>query len=226
MKKLFLLGGGGEIGSAIKEKFIACGYDVLAPRSTELDLSNPNAVTAYMAALKNQNFDALIFCAGRNNPAPVGQQSLDEIQKTLQVNCISVAQIAGALRSGFDQRGRGYILGISSLYGSISREGRVAYAMSKHALNGLMRTLALELGPSGILCNTLSPGFVKTEMTVKNNTPQTISSLERKIPLGFMAFPADIAEVAYFLCSEQNRYICGQDIVVDGGFMAGGFQHI
>ncbi len=226
MKKLLLLGGGGEIGSAIKEKFIACGYEVLAPRSTELDLSNSQDITTYMDALKGEDFDALIFCAGRNNPALVGQQSLEEIQKTLQVNCVGLAQIVGALRAGFERRRGGYILGISSLYGSISREGRVAYAMSKHALNGLMRTLALELGPSGILCNTLSPGFVKTKMTVKNNTPQTIAALERKIPLGFMAAPLDIAEAAYFLCSEQNRYICGQDIVVDGGFMAGGFQHI
>ena len=118
------------------------------------------------------------------------------------------------------------ILGISSLYGNISREGRAAYAMSKHALNGLISTLALELGPSGILCNTLSPGFVKTKMTLKNNTPETLAALERKIPLGRFASVQDIARIAYFLCSEENTYISGQDIIVDGGFMAGGFQHL
>lgn len=225
MKKLFLLGGGGEIGSAVKNKFSAAGYDVLAPGSRELDLSDLQAVEKYLQTLPT-DFDAIIFSAGRNNPAELGKLTLQEIQQTLNVNCLSVALICSHLRPSFEKRKQGHILGISSLYGTISREGRAAYAMSKHALNGLMQTLALELGPSGVLCNTLSPGFVKTKMTVKNNTPETMSALERKIPLGRMALPADIAEAAYFLCSEQNKYISGQDIIIDGGFMAGGFQRL
>ena len=63
-------------------------------------------------------------------------------------------------------------------------------------------------------------------MTLKNNTAETLSALERKIPLGRFASVQDIARIAYFLCSEENTYISGQDIIVDGGFMAGGFQHL
>ncbi|WP_428075724.1 SDR family NAD(P)-dependent oxidoreductase [Candidatus Avelusimicrobium luingense] len=225
MKTLFLLGGGGAIGSAIKALFIQQGYTVLAPRSRELDLSDSQAIVSYMEKFTSP-VDALIFCAGHNDPAPIGQLTNQEIQKTYQINTASFATLVAHLRKQFEQQKKGYILGISSLYGSISREGRAAYAMSKHAMNGLIQTLALELGPHGILCNTLSPGFVMTPMTQKNNTAQMIETLARQIPLGHLAAPEDIARVAYFLCSEQNQYITGQDIVVDGGFMAGGFQHV
>lgn len=224
MKRLFLLGGGGEIGSAIKEKFQSCGYEVISPRSRELDLSSLCAVEAYLGKFTGP-VDALVYCAGYNNPAEMGRLSLQEIERSWHINTLSFAWIVSKLRPVFEQQKRGRILGISSLYGTISREGRAAYAMSKHAMNGLVQTMALELGPYGVLCNTLSPGFVLTKMTVKNNTPQTLAAFERKIPLGRLASTTDIAQVAYFLCSEQNTYLTGQDIVVDGGFMAGGFQH-
>lgn len=224
MNTLFLLGGGGAIGSAIREKFTQEGYQVLAPRSIELNLSNSTAVADYMSQF-HYTVDAFIFCAGHNNPAEIGQLTATEIQKTLQINTLSFASIVAQLRPQFEKRKTGHILGISSLYGTISREGRAAYAMSKHAMNGFIQTLALELGPYGILCNTLSPGFVLTPMTQKNNSPAMIKKLARKIPLGKLADPTDIAQVAYFLCSPQNSYITGQDIIVDGGFMAGGFQH-
>lgn len=224
MKKLFLLGGGGEIGSAIKEKFQSCGYEVVAPRSSELDLGNLPAVENYMSTFTGP-VDALIYCAGHNDPAELGRLSLQEMERTWHINTLSFAWIVSKLRPVFEQQKQGHILGISSLYGTVSREGRAAYAMSKHAMNGLIQTMALELGPHGVLCNTLSPGFVLTKMTVKNNTPQTLAAFERKIPLGRLASTADIAKVAFFLCSDQNNYLTGQDIVVDGGFMAGGFQH-
>ncbi len=224
MKHLFLLGGHGAIGSAIKSEFEKNGYTVTAPSSKELDLSDSSALASYMKGL-TLPVDAVVFCAGHNDPAQIGQLTSEEIQKTLQINTISLSHIMAALRPQFEKQHSGYVLAISSLYGTVSREGRAAYAMSKHALNGLIQTLSLELGPHGVLCNTLSPGFVFTPMTRKNNSLEMIAALERKIPLGRLADPEDIARIAFFLCSEQNQYLTGQDIIVDGGFMAGGFQH-
>jgi 3-oxoacyl-[acyl-carrier protein] reductase len=120
--------------------------------------------------------------------------------------------------------GQGHILAVSSIYGSIARDRRSSYVMSKHALNGLIKTLAIELGRHNILVNAISPGFVDTAMTRSNNTVERIRQFENLIPLGRMAAPPEIARVAWFLCSRHNTYITGQDIVVDGGFMAGGFQ--
>ena len=118
----------------------------------------------------------------------------------------------------------GRVLVISSLYGFLGRTGRLPYVMSKHALNGAVKTLAIEFANHGVLVNAISPGFIGTKMTYKNNTPETISKFVSGIPLGHLGDPKDIAEVASFLCSPKNRYLTGQDLVVDGGFSVGGFQ--
>ena len=90
MKHLFLLGGHGAIGSAIKTEFEENGYTVTAPSSKELDLSDPAALTSYMKGL-TQPVDAVVFCAGHNDPAQIGQLTPEEIQKTLQINTISLS---------------------------------------------------------------------------------------------------------------------------------------
>jgi len=117
------------------------------------------------------------------------------------------------------------VLVISSLYGFLARSGRLPYVISKHGLNGAVKTLAIELAPYGVLVNSLSPGYIGTKMTYQNNSEETIAKLVLGIPLGRLGSAEDIAEVAEFLCSKKNKYINGQDIVVDGGFSIGGFQN-
>ena len=113
---------------------------------------------------------------------------------------------------------------ISSIYGFPARNGRLPYVASKHALVGIAKTLAIELGPSNILVNAVSPGYVDTKMTSANNDAATIERFRAGIPLGRLAEPAEIADVVAFLCGGGNRYLTGQDIVVDGGYSIGGFQ--
>ena len=84
--------------------------------------------------------------------------------------------------------------------------------------------LALELGPQGIKVNGLAPGFVETSLTRRNNSSEIIAHMEKSIPLGHLAETDDIAKIAYFLASEDNRYISGQTVIADGGYTAGGFQ--
>jgi 3-oxoacyl-[acyl-carrier protein] reductase len=97
--------------------------------------------------------------------------------------------------------------------------------MSKHALTGLIQTMALEFAAYDVKVNALSPGFVETAMTRKNNTEEIIDGFIKKIPLGKLAVTEDIANAAYYLCSPQNTYITGQNIIVDGGILAGGFEN-
>jgi 3-oxoacyl-[acyl-carrier protein] reductase len=92
------------------------------------------------------------------------------------------------------------------------------YSSAKHALDGITDTLAVELAQDNILINTVCPGFTDTEMTSQNNTPQQISALCEEIPIGRMAKPEEIARLVYFLGSEQNTYITGQKIAIDGGY--------
>ena len=120
--------------------------------------------------------------------------------------------------------GTGRVVVISSLYGFLSRYGRMPYVISKHGLIGFVKTLAIELGSIGATVNAVTPGYINTKMTSKNNTPETIEKIVKGIPVGRMGTPEEIADAVAFLASEQNTYINGHDLVVDGGYSIGGFQ--
>ncbi|WP_307971770.1 SDR family oxidoreductase [uncultured Brachyspira sp.] len=221
MKRVFITGGNGDIGSSIVEIFKINGYEVISPNSKELDLRDSKLIKEYFN--HNNNFDIFIHCAGINNPSIIEDLDFNNIKETMQINTFSFYEILKTLIP-YQKINGGYILAISSIYGQISRAGRTAYAMSKHALIGLIKTAAIELGKYNIKVNALSPGFVDTNLTRKNNNDEKIKIINESIPLSGIAKPTDIANVSYFLCSEKNTYITGQDITVDGGFICGGFQ--
>jgi len=223
MNKLLLTGGAGNIGQAIAKKFINNGVEVLLPDIEEMDLLSMESIDSYMQD-KVQDISIFIHCAGINFPKPIENILFEDLYKTMQINAFSFFRIVQLLSENFQRRKNGHILGISSIYGSFARKGRLSYSASKHCLSGMVKTLALEFGAYNVKCNTLSPGFVDTEMTRRNNDDKTIKSFENKVPLGRLAQVENIADVAYFLCSEQNKYINGQDIVADGGYTIGGFQ--
>ena len=91
---------------------------------------------------------------------------------------------------------------------------------------GTVRTLAIELGPQNIRVNSVTPGFIDTKLTRKNIPPDKLIEMTDKIPLARLGLPQDIADAVLFLHCDQARYITGQNIVVDGGFMAGGFMGV
>lgn len=224
MNKLLLLGARGGIGSAIKNVFENKGFSVVSPTSEELNLNNLEDIQENLSKLNLNDCNALIYCAGINNPKLIEQQPIDEYIKTLNINCLGFVEIVKYLIPIFKAKKEGHILAITSVYGIISREGRSAYSISKHALLGAVQCAALELGPWNIKVNALAPGFVATKLTTKNNTAEQIKELENKIALGRLATPEEIANVAYFLNSEQNSYITGQTIIADGGFLVGGYR--
>jgi 3-oxoacyl-[acyl-carrier protein] reductase len=120
--------------------------------------------------------------------------------------------------AGMKERHYGRIINISSVWGVISKAGRLSYTASKTALIGMTRTMAIELAPFGILVNAICPGFIDTDLTRKNLGADGIREVEKQIPVGRLARPEEIASVAGFLCSEKNSYITGQAILADGGY--------
>ena len=100
----------------------------------------------------------------------------------------------------------------------VSKRGRTVYSASKHGIHGLTKTLAVELAEHNILVNTVCPGFTLTELTRKNNTPEQIKEISLEIPMQRMAQPEEIASAICYLVSEQNTYLTGQLIAVDGGY--------
>ena len=215
---VLILGSSGGIGSAIAEYFKNNGHQVYAPVRPHFDITKKTE-------LKNiDNVNILINCVGINPTKPYEQIDEKDFQDVIDTNFLGFFDIIKQVSTVMKKSGGGYILNVSSLYGHLSRANRLMYATTKHAANGMMKTLAIELGKYNIKVNSLSPGFVMTDMTTKNNDRDKIKSWEEKIPLGKLADPEDIASVAYFLCSQENKYITGQDIIVDGGYSIGGFE--
>lgn len=116
------------------------------------------------------------------------------------------------------ERRYGRIVNISSVWAVVTKAGRLMYSTAKAGLGGMTRTLSVELAPYNVLVNALAPGYVNTELTRRNNTGAEIEAIERTIPVGRLAEPEEIAEVAAFLASDRNSYVTGQIIMVDGGF--------
>tara|TARA_Y100000590_G_C15331406_1_gene867823 strand:- start:311 stop:769 length:459 start_codon:yes stop_codon:yes gene_type:complete len=136
-----------------------------------------------------------------------------------KVNAISLLQICQNIKS---ENSIINVIAISSLYSHLSRIDRMPYVVSKHGLNGLIKSLALDFAPS-LLVNSVSPGFVDTKMTRKNNSPEKIEEIISKIPTGKLVDSQDIASIVKYLLLE-NKSITGQNIIVDGGYSCGGFE--
>lgn len=222
-KKVLLTGASGEIGKAILNKFQQQDYTVIAPTRQEMDLSDVESIDRYMQTVPD-DISVFIHCAGFNSPKEAADLTHQDILNTMQINTFSFHDMLRHLLPNFKNNGNGYILGISSMYGLISRQKRLAYSASKHALNGMIKTLALELGQYNIKVNGIAPGFVDTQMTRKNNNEAVINGFKAKIPLGELALPVHIANASYFLCAPENGYVNGEILVVDGGYSIGGYE--
>jgi 3-oxoacyl-[acyl-carrier protein] reductase len=223
MKRALILGGRGDIGGAISHQLSLDGLEVVSVGKSDFSLESFEEINAYFAKSGN-NFDVLVHSAGLNHPKLFEQLSEEEISESLDVNLRGFLHVVRICLPHWKKNNYGKILVISSLYGFLARRGRLPYVVAKHALCGAVKTLAIELAEHGILVNSVSPGYIETKMTHANNSPEVIQKLLKGIPLARLGTPQDIAEVASFLCSSKNKYLTGQDIVVDGGFSVGGFQ--
>jgi 3-oxoacyl-[acyl-carrier protein] reductase len=212
-----ITGGSRGIGAAIAERFRQAGAQVLTPSRNDLDLFSDASIDGWLARLGSP-VDILVNCAGINRLAGVADLSDDDLRDTLQVNLLAPLRLARGLCAGMKSLGYGRILNISSVWSVVYRESRLPYAISKSGINGMTRALAVELAPHGILVNGLAPGYIATDMTIRNNSPEEIDSIRTKIPTGRLGTPEEIAEIAAFLCSAANGLITGQTILADGGY--------
>ena len=223
-RKALVLGGTGNIGSAIAFRLEHdFGDKVLAVGSKALNLADVNSVDLFLEK-NGSNFDVLIHAAGFNQPGLFESLDIRNIELTLQANLMGFLRISQALIPHWKLHSRGSVVIISSLYGFFSRKGRMPYAVSKHALMGAMKTMAIELGEFGVMVNAVSPGYIDTKMTSKNNSPEVIQKLISGIPAKRLGSPDDVALAVSFLASPYNYYVNGLDLVVDGGYSIGGFQ--
>ena len=217
MRNALITGASRGIGAAIAEKLESDGCKIITPTRTELDLASDRSIEAYLSALKDP-IDILVNDAGINRIANIDAVQTRDLTDTLQVNLLAPFRLVQFLAPQMMARKFGRIVNISSVWSLVSKAGRISYTMSKAAINAMTRSLSVEYAPYNVLVNAVAPGYVLTDLTRQNNSEADLESIRQLIPLKRLAEPREIAQVVAFLCSEQNSYLTGQTIFVDGGY--------
>lgn len=219
MEQIALITGSSRgIGSAIARKFKSNGFNLLTPSRNELNLNDNLSIEAYCKKIE-VDIDVIINCAGVNTIATLNELDDAALNSMIQINLLAPLKIIQCLNDKMGKNCLGHIVNISSIWSFISKEGRCGYSAAKAGINGMTRTLALEFAPKNILINSVAPGYVNTELTKQNNTPEDLANIASLIPLQRLAEPEEIANLVYFLSSDMNTYITGQTIIIDGGYI-------
>ena len=144
------------------------------------------------------------------------RMSDDEWNDVIETNLSSIFRVTKEIVRDMMKQRYGRIINIGSVVGLSGNAGQVNYSSSKSALLGFSKSLAREVASRNITVNTISPGFIDTDMTKKLKEEQK-SALVSSIPLGRMGSAAELANVVKFIASEEASYITGENINVNGG---------
>jgi 3-oxoacyl-[acyl-carrier protein] reductase len=221
-------GAGSGIGAATAARLTADGAQVYTvDRAGEVgriaDVTAPgiSEILVAEAVARFGGLDILVPCAGISAFAPLADHTDEYWDQVLAVNVTAVFRIIRAAVERLKKSRHGRIITIGSTMSRFGAAGLVAYGTSKHAVLGMTRSIACELGPFGITVNCLQPGAIETPMTAPAFTamPQFKDYWEHKAALGRLGQPQDIADVIAFLASDDARFMSGQGFFVDGGAM-------
>lgn len=171
----------------------------------------PKTVEAYGTV------DILFNNAGMLSLVPIPQITLEEWTRVLNVNLTSALILAQAVTPYMKKAGKGSIINTSSVAGYAAHFGPVAYCTSKHAMEGLNKAMANELGPE-IRSNAIAPGAIETAMLDQAGGKAGVQHMIDGAPLKRSGAGHDIATVALFLASDDSAFVTGQSIRVDGGY--------
>ncbi|MCD9624386.1 SDR family NAD(P)-dependent oxidoreductase [Rhabdothermincola salaria] len=228
-------GAGQGLGQATAVRLAADGHEVVVldldlDRARETaeavdgqahrcDVTDRDAVHAVASRLPS--CAALVNNAGIWRFHSILDMSEDDARAVIDVNVLGVVWCTQAFAPLMKAGGGGSIVNLSSGAAWTHSPGLGMYPATKSAVESLTRTMALELGPSGIRANAVGPGLVVSDGTAANYQGDRASERAQGVPLGRVGAPGDIADVVAFLCGDQARYVNGQIIYVDGGITAG-----
>ncbi|HXR91550.1 MAG TPA: SDR family oxidoreductase [Steroidobacteraceae bacterium] len=186
----------------------------------EADIAERDAVIRLMDEARHflERVDVLIHNAGFYPLRPFEQIDPELLDRTLSVNLKAAFWLTQEALPMLKQSGRGRVVVTSSVTGPrVAYPGLAHYAASKSGLNGFIRAAALELSRHGINVNGVEPGMIETPASANLGGDEHHHALAKRIPLGRLGRPEDIAAATVFLASDAASYITGQTLIVDGG---------
>ena len=235
-KIAMVTGAGKGIGRACVEALVGCGATVIAVARTAADLTSledcyPDKVIALVADVTDDRFlqkiesmdrlDILVNNVGTNKPQPFTGVEREVLDTMLNLNVRSAFLVAQAAARVMMHQGGGSIIHMGSQMGHVVASNRTVYCMTKHAIEGLMKAMAVELAPSGIRVNSVAPTFIDTPMTKPMfENIDFHRDVMFRIPMGKIGQPEDVANAVLFLASDASAMVTGDSLRVDGGWTA------
>jgi len=223
-------GGTRGIGYSIAQRLIQDGIDVIVTGTKndseypagadyyQVDFLNDSSVEDFIKYLKQKPIDILINNAGINKIDEFDKIEAVDFDNIQKVNLKTPFLLCQAVIPYMKKNNWGRIVNITSIWGSVTKEYRASYSSSKFALDGMTVALAAEVASMGILANSVAPGFIDTDLTRKILGNKGIEEIKNIIPIRRLGRPNEVASFISFLVSEENTYISGQNIMIDGGF--------
>lgn len=218
-----VVGGFGELGTAIAAALASDGFDVLRSSRQEHPEDARAVVLAPDGSLPADlpPLDAVVWAQGINVNDSIVDLDVSDLERVLEVNVVGVArQMSALLSSGVVSDGARLVV-VSSVWEVLARPGKLSYTVAKAAIGGLVRAAALDLAPRRVLVNGVLPGVVDSPMSRSMLSASQIATFEQATGAGRMVTPQDVAAVVAHLASARNTAVTGQSVAVDLGFTVG-----
>jgi len=238
-KTILVTGGGTGLGLAIAKAVAQAGArviitgrraDILETACKELgadaayrvfDLANLEAIPGFVEETEKTlgPIDVLVNNAGINQKKDILEVTHEEFETVIRINLTAVFTLSREIARKMEQRKKGNIIMISSMAAKYGIPKVTAYTAAKSAVEGMTRTMAVDLSPRGIRVNCIAPGFIETAMSAKalNNDPERKNKVLSRTPMGYLGVPQDVGLAAVYLASDAARYVTGVTLPVDGG---------
>lgn len=218
MPNLLIFGSTGTLGGAILDKYHTEKWDVTcAVRKVVNDCDIQVPLTSDV--LGSRKFDAVVFAQGANVNGSAMQTGTKELNELFEANVTVIAESVSTLMAADAINEGGRVVILSSLWEQFTRQEKFAYSVTKAAVGGLVRSLAVDLGrQKKILVNGILPGIINSPMVARTLSPEQIANVVSQTPIGDLATPVDVANSVYMFGSALNTGISGQSIFVDRGF--------
>ena len=202
--------------------------EVYSVQGYAANVTDDDAVRAAFEACKNSFglVDVLFNNAGISLNKPSLDITMSEWRRCVDINLSSLFLCSQEAAKHMQQQGSGVIINTASIWGLSTSAERTAYCTTKAGVVSMTKCLAAEWGSLGIRVLAIGPGYTRTALVEKLQQQNTLDvvDLERRTPLGRLAEPEEIAELALFLASDAAKFMTGQTYLIDGGWEANGFQ--